>query len=80
MQTCELWKTMAGDDLLVGRITLDGTNIQGTAMAGKINIAKVMAQPHYINGQMVSMDADPVAWFNALTTQYNGTYLRAQMV
>jgi hypothetical protein len=74
----------SGDQQVAGTIKLTGKGrIKGKAVAGHERLmATVLAHPNIVDGgaSSVTVEGDPQRWFEALPTEYNGTYLRAQIL
>lgn len=81
MKTCNIYLTTKDGQLLIGKITLDGTLLTVTSIAGKgTDMPSFLTDSHYVNGKMITSKQDPKAWFEALPRTYSGSYLRAEMV
>lgn len=81
MPKCELLLTTRDGQILGGTIVLDGGKITGHAEDGHEKlIATVLENPTHDGVNLVDRREDAEALFRTLPMQYNGSYVRAEIV
>jgi hypothetical protein len=83
MRVCKLLLLKDGKQVVVGRITLDGTKISVSPMEGYERLCtNVLQAPVTVDRgerQVLAKD-EPGKWFMGLPVHYSGSYLRAEII
>jgi hypothetical protein len=80
---CEILLTTKEGQIVVGTVVLtDSKKVYSEAVDEEYEtlMKNVLADPHTINGELVSAREDSRAWFKTLPQHYSGMYLRARFV
>lgn len=78
-KTCNIYLTTREGLQLAAVITLAGTEVSARVVGGKLNLGNILNDAHLTKDKKVTLQDDPVAWFNSLPTHYSGSYMRAEM-
>ena len=79
-KTCTIYESTENGRQPVAIVTLSGQEVSIKVLGGGLSPANILREKHAVgDDQLISLQDDPVAWFNSLPTHYNGAYVQARM-